>query len=121
MSLENLIEQNTAALNAVTAALNKLIATSTSVPTEATTTARKPKAAEKAPEKPVEAGPTVNDVRAAAQKLLDIQRIDLIRPLLPKYGVEKISAVAPEKYAEVIADLTAALVQAEKEKAGAVV
>lgn len=119
MSLESTIEALTKAVTANTEAVLRLCSTATAAPTatEAEVTTRrqaKPKA-----ETPATTAPavTVADIRSAAQKLLDLQRVDLIRPLLPKYGVEKISAAAPEKYPEVIADLNAALAQAEKEKA----
>ncbi len=121
MSLEDIIQNNTKAIEQNTIAILKLCSTATSAPAAEVTTRRQVKD-KPAPEPEKAAAPqfTVADIRGAAQKLLDLQRVDLIRPLLPKYGVEKISAAAPEKYADVMADLAAALATAEKEK-GAVV
>ena len=107
MSLESTLETLIKAVEANTLALGKLLTGAAPAPA--------PKAPEpKADDKPQ---PTIADVRAAAQKVLDAGGPKHIRPLLTKYGVEKISAAPAEKYAEVIADLAEALKKTEADKA----
>ena len=114
MSLESTLETLIKAVEANTLALGKLLTGAAPAPApkaeKKDTKAPEPKADDK-PQ------PTIADVRAAAQKVLDAGGPKHIRPLLTKYGVEKISAAPAEKYAEVIADLAEALKKTEADKA----
>lgn len=115
--LTKAVQENTAALNALRTGAPAAAAAS-----ESAAKVKKEKPAPEEKTKPVDTKPafTKQDVRDAAQKLLDLQRADLIRPINSKYGVARVSEVDESKYGEVIADMTAALAVAEKEKANVV-
>lgn len=86
------IEANTAALKAGGA------------PVKEPKTPKADKAADKAGVSNTPAGPTIADLRAAAQALLDANGNDgsALTELNKKYGTKRISEVPADKYAEVI-------------------
>ena len=61
------------------------------------------------PPAPAPAGPTLSDLRGAAQAVLDGNGNDPapIAAINKEYGVKRISEIAPERYAEAIAKLKA--------------
>src|SRR5689334_11987578 len=97
-----------AAIDNNTVALNKMTASAGPAPApEPAKEPTKKKADPKPTETPTPAGPTVADVRAAAQALLDANGNDgtALTELNKKYGTKRISEVPADKYAEVIAAL----------------
>ena len=124
MSLEDAVLKLAAAVEANTAALlNKPVSEPvTDAPAEeaAPRRGRKPKAETATetlpppppaaePPAPPPAGPTLSDLRAAAQVVLDGNGNDPapIAAINKEYGVKRISEIAPERYAEAIAKLKA--------------
>ena len=132
--IEETLNQLTAAIKELTAALKNqpapvVTATVTETPAPAPVKAKKEKpAAAPAPEpvaetpkveptpEPVKEAPpiTVADLRAAAQKILDANAakgtdgVAIIREINTKHGIKKISECPAEKFAAVLADLQAA-------------
>lgn len=49
---------------------------------------------------------TIDDIRNAAQKLLDEGKPERVRKVTREFSVSRISEIAPEKYADVLARLT---------------
>ena len=124
MSLEDAVLKLAAAVEANTAALlNKPVPASApeDAPAEEAIPrkGRKPKAEAVSetlpppptpePPAPAPAGPTLSDLRAAAQAVLDGNGNDPapIAAINKEYGVKRISEIAPERYAEAIAKLKA--------------
>jgi chromatin segregation and condensation protein Rec8/ScpA/Scc1 (kleisin family) len=62
-------------------------------------------ATEPAPEAKPE--PTLNDLRAAAQKALDAGKLDGVVAINKKYGLKRISDAAGDQYAAILAELEA--------------
>lgn len=116
--LEVEIQKLTAALEANTAALFKS-GTVTTIAAASTTSAEptaaeKKKAAAEAEKKRLadaaaSAGPTLQDVREVAQKLVDMGRKPALKEVNIKLGVAKISELPPEKLGEAKKLLEAAI------------
>jgi hypothetical protein len=95
-----------AAIEANTAALLKTAGSTTAAPEKEKTKKEKTTETKETKTETV-AGPTVADVRAAAQALLDANGNDgsALGELNKKYGTKRISEVPADKFAEVIAEL----------------
>jgi hypothetical protein len=52
---------------------------------------------------------TTDDIRVVMAKLLNAGKKDVVKSILRKYGVEKVSALTPENYKNVIEDAEAEL------------
>ena len=112
--IEKQIEELTAALIDNTKALRELASGSNAAPAAPAAEAPKPERKKKEPApapapaaEPPAAGPTVQDVRAAAQAVLDANGQDAapLVALAKEYNVKRISEVPADKYAEMIAKL----------------
>ena len=114
--IEKQIEELTAALIDNTKALRELASGSNAAPVAPAAEAPKPERKKKEPaapapapaaEPPAAAGPTLQDVRTAAQAVLDANGQDAtpLVALAKEYNVKRISEVPADKYAEMIAKL----------------
>ena len=110
MNLEESILKLAAAIEANTAAIMANTGAAVETATVEPKKGRKAKEEATPVAQPVEqapVGPSVQDVRAAAQAVLDANGNDPapIVALNKEYGVKRIAEVAPEKFADVIAKL----------------
>lgn len=102
--IEEKIDALIAALNANTAALS---GAKSEAPAAKKT--EKPAKVEKTPEPPQPTGPSMNDLRALAQKLVDAGRIQDVKDANKAIGVGKVSECPADKLAELHAKLNAAV------------
>ncbi len=107
-----------ASIEANTAAINKVAAAASLPAPEAPRATRTPRATTAASETPAPTpvatpgAPTIQELRAAAQALLDFDKPKsgpILNKLNAKYGTKRISEVPDDKRAEVIAALKAEL------------
>jgi hypothetical protein len=107
--LEELIKANTEALTANTAALIKMFSGAAAAPAAAageTAAAKKKREAAEAAAAEAAKGPTLQDFRDMASKIVDADQGPKLEALATKFGLERVSAAhGTDKAADVFAEL----------------